>query len=160
MRVKQPHGCRIEPRRPTRSPHPPGDSKSHAPVPRMGRRGLRQLEYRGLCALEVPRRRPGDCPVSEVKDASLVGRLDLAAGIRLFSSPLRKIFSTARVGNTTMGAGTRQQELRQRRHRKEKRRKQRLHQLLELLQQGRTHEERVKIAQEFWQKARPSARSA
>jgi hypothetical protein len=56
-----------------------------------------------------------------------------------------------------MGAGTRQQELRQRRHRKEKRRKQRLHQLLELLQQGRTHEERVKIAQEFWQKVRQSA---
>ncbi|MCS6816575.1 MAG: hypothetical protein N0A16_02745 [Blastocatellia bacterium] len=51
-----------------------------------------------------------------------------------------------------MGAGTRAQELRQRRHRKLKRRKQRLHELFRLLEQGRTHEERVKIAQEFWQK--------
>ncbi len=51
-----------------------------------------------------------------------------------------------------MGAGTRAQELRQRRHRKLKRRKQRLHELFRLLEQGRTHEERVKIAQDFWQR--------
>ncbi|GEM_PF-961570 len=53
-----------------------------------------------------------------------------------------------------MGAGTRAQELRQRRHRKLKRRKQLLHELFRALEQGRTHEERVKIAQEFWQKLR------
>ncbi|GBC81330.1 hypothetical protein HRbin10_00438 [bacterium HR10] len=53
-----------------------------------------------------------------------------------------------------MGAGTRAQELRQRRHRKLKRRKQLLHELFQRLDQGRTREERVKIAQEFWQKMR------
>ncbi|GBC77053.1 hypothetical protein HRbin08_00522 [bacterium HR08] len=53
-----------------------------------------------------------------------------------------------------MGAGTRAQELRQRRHRKLKRRKQLLHELFQRLEQGRTHEERVKIAQEFWQRMR------
>jgi hypothetical protein len=35
-----------------------------------------------------------------------------------------------------------------------KRRKQLLHELFQRLEQGRTHEERVKIAQEFWQKVR------
>ncbi len=62
-----------------------------------------------------------------------------------------------------MGAGTRAQELRQRRHRKMKRRKQRLHELFRLLEQGRTREERVKIAREFWQRVRgasPSPSSA
>ncbi len=53
-----------------------------------------------------------------------------------------------------MGAGTRAQELRRRRHRKLKRRKQLLHELFRVLEQGRTREERVKIAQEFWQKLR------
>ncbi len=53
-----------------------------------------------------------------------------------------------------MGKGTRQTELHQRRHRKWKRRKQRLHELLRLLEQAKTREERVRIAREFYAKVR------
>ena len=49
---------------------------------------------------------------------------------------------------TAVGAVTRQKEIRQRRTRQAKRRKTRLRELRQALQRGRTHQDRVRIAQE------------
>ena len=53
-----------------------------------------------------------------------------------------------------MGAVTHAREIRQRWTRRSKRRKQKTRELKKLLQRGRTHPDRVKIAQDFWAKAR------
>jgi hypothetical protein len=47
-----------------------------------------------------------------------------------------------------MGKGTRQTELQQRRHRQLKRRKQRRHHVLQLLEQAKTREERLRLIRE------------
>jgi len=56
-----------------------------------------------------------------------------------------------------MGAVTRNKEIRQRRTRKAKRRKQRLRALRQALQKGRTHQDRVRIAQELREKSTRAA---
>ncbi len=56
-----------------------------------------------------------------------------------------------------MGAVTRNQEIRQRRTRRAKRRKLRLRALRQALQKGRTHQDRVRIAQELREKASNAA---
>ncbi len=55
-----------------------------------------------------------------------------------------------------MGAVTRNKEIRRRRKRSEKRRKLRARELKHALQRGRTHQDRVRIAQELREKLRPS----
>ena len=56
-----------------------------------------------------------------------------------------------------MGAVTRNKEIRQRRTRKAKRRKLRLRALRQALQKGRTHPDRVRIAQELREKSTRAA---
>ena len=56
-----------------------------------------------------------------------------------------------------MGAVTRNKEIRQRRTRKAKRRKLRLRGLRQALQKGRTHQDRVRIAQELREKSTRAA---
>lgn len=51
-----------------------------------------------------------------------------------------------------MGAVTRNREIRQRRKRREKRVKTRLRELKHALQRGRTHQDRVRLAQELREK--------
>jgi Na+/phosphate symporter len=48
-----------------------------------------------------------------------------------------------------VGAVTRKKEIRQRRRRQAKRRRERLRELRQVLQKGRTHQDRVRIAGEF-----------
>ena len=51
-----------------------------------------------------------------------------------------------------MGAVTRKKEIRRRRTRRAKRRKRRVRELVRALAKGRTHPDRVRIAQEFREK--------
>jgi hypothetical protein len=53
-----------------------------------------------------------------------------------------------------MGAGLRRSEIRQRRTRRAKRRRQKLRELRKAIQRGRTHADRVRLAQEMAQKQR------
>jgi hypothetical protein len=52
---------------------------------------------------------------------------------------------------------TRNKEIRQRRTRRAKRRKRRMRQLRQALQKGRTHQERVRIAEELREKSKSAA---
>jgi len=58
-----------------------------------------------------------------------------------------------------MGAITHAQDIRQRRTRRKKLRKQRARELKQLLQRGRTRQDRVKIAEEFRAKAGAGSRA-
>lgn len=58
-----------------------------------------------------------------------------------------------------MGAITHAQDIRQRRTRRSKLKKQRERELKKLLQRGRTHQDRVKIAQDFRAKAGAGSRA-
>lgn len=53
-----------------------------------------------------------------------------------------------------MGAVTRKLDIRRRRERRQKRKKKQKKALLRALERGRTHPDRVKIAQDFYEKAR------
>jgi hypothetical protein len=56
-----------------------------------------------------------------------------------------------------VGAVTRNKEIRQRRTRRAKRRKRQLQQLRQALQKGRTHPDRVRIAQELREKSKSAS---
>ena len=56
-----------------------------------------------------------------------------------------------------MGAGTRHINIRRRQKRREKREQKQRSGLRKALQRGRTHQDRVKIAEEYWQKLRSGA---